>query len=82
MPSFSRSPWPRSSIAANAAALQGWAALFVTDALALTPWLAYNYVNLGQITLFAAGGIGRGCGKAAGRDDGRASAEGVTTLRT
>ena len=42
------------------AALKGWAALAVTAALALTPWLAYNYVNLGQVTLSPAGGIGRG----------------------
>lgn len=42
------------------AALTGWAALFVTAALALTPWLTYNYVNFGQLTLSPAGGIGRG----------------------
>jgi hypothetical protein len=42
------------------AALIGWAALVITAALALTPWLAYNYVNLGQITLSPAGGVGRG----------------------
>jgi hypothetical protein len=44
----------------SAAALRGWAALVVTAALALTPWFAYNYINLGKITLSPAGGIGRG----------------------
>jgi len=42
------------------AALKGWAALFVTAALALSPWLTYNYVNFGHLTLSPAGGIGRG----------------------
>lgn len=41
-------------------ALKGWAILCATAALALLPWFAYNYVNLGQITLSPAGGIGRG----------------------
>jgi 4-amino-4-deoxy-L-arabinose transferase-like glycosyltransferase len=44
----------------TAAALKGWAALVLTAALTLTPWFAYNYLNLGQITLSPAGGIGRG----------------------
>jgi len=59
------------------AALTGWAALFVTAALALTPWLAYNYVNLGQITLSPAGGIGRGLweGSWQGRWSGRLQKE-------
>ena len=59
------------------AALKGWAALFVTAALALTPWLAYNYVNLGQITLSPAGGIGRGLweGSWQGRWSGRLQKE-------
>jgi len=41
-------------------ALQGWAALAATAAIALVPWLTYNYANLGQLTLSPAGGIGRG----------------------
>ena len=59
------------------AALQGWAALLVTAALALTPWLAYNYINLGQITLSPAGGIGRGLweGSWQGRWSGRLQKE-------
>ncbi len=59
------------------AALKGWAALVVTAALALTPWLAYNYVNLGQITLSPAGGIGRGLweGSWQGRWSGRLQKE-------
>jgi 4-amino-4-deoxy-L-arabinose transferase-like glycosyltransferase len=40
--------------------LKRWAALAIAAALALMPWFAYNYVNLGQITLSPAGGIGRG----------------------
>ena len=44
----------------NAAALKGWAALIVTAALVMSPWFAYNYVNLGRLTLSPAGGIGRG----------------------
>lgn len=41
-------------------ALAGWGVLVVTAALALTPWLTYNYVYLGRVTLSPAGGIGRG----------------------
>lgn len=61
----------------NRAALQGWATLAVTAALALTPWLAYNYINLGQITLSPAGGIGRGLweGSWQGRWSGRLQKE-------
>ena len=44
----------------RAAALKGWAALAIVAAVALMPWFAYNYVNLGQLTLSPAGGIGRG----------------------
>ncbi len=56
-------------------ALKGWAALVVTAALALTPWFTYNYVNLGQLTLSPAGGIGRGLweGTWQGRWRGRAA---------
>ena len=59
------------------AALKGWAALFVTAALALTPWLTYNYVNFGQVTLSPAGGIGRGLweGSWQGRWSGRLQKE-------
>jgi 4-amino-4-deoxy-L-arabinose transferase-like glycosyltransferase len=41
-------------------ALRGWAVLVVTASVTLLPWLAYNYVNLGRVTLSPAGGIGRG----------------------
>lgn len=44
----------------NTTALKGWAALVVTAAVVLSPWFIYNYVNLGQITLSPAGGVGRG----------------------
>jgi len=37
-----------------------WAAMLAAFAIALAPWLAYNYVNLGRITLSPAGGVGRG----------------------
>jgi hypothetical protein len=59
------------------AALQGWAALVVTAAIGMIPWLTYNYVNLGQITLSPAGGIGRGLweGSWQGRWPGRLQAE-------
>lgn len=42
------------------AALKGWACLTVAAILTLLPWFAYNYVNLGQVTLSPAGGVGRG----------------------
>lgn len=41
-------------------ALAGWGVLTLTAALALAPWLTYNYVYLGRVTLSPAGGIGRG----------------------
>ena len=49
----------------------------IAAALALMPWFAYNYVNLGQITLSPAGGIGRGLweGSWQGRWSGRLQAE-------
>jgi 4-amino-4-deoxy-L-arabinose transferase-like glycosyltransferase len=58
-------------------ALRGWAALGVTVVLVLSPWFIYNYVNLGQITLSPAGGIGRGLweGSWQGRWSGRLQAE-------
>ena len=61
----------------SAAALKGWAALVATAAIALLPWFAYNYINLGQITLSPAGGIGRGLweGSWQGRWRGRLQAE-------
>lgn len=61
----------------GAAALKGWAALVVTAALVMSPWFLYNYVNLGQITLSPAGGIGRGLweGSWQGRWSGRLQAE-------
>jgi 4-amino-4-deoxy-L-arabinose transferase-like glycosyltransferase len=63
------------------AALQGWAALVVTAAIGMIPWLTYNYVNLGQITLSPAGGVGRGLweGSWQGRWGGRLQAE-LTSL--
>ncbi|HYB93950.1 MAG TPA: glycosyltransferase family 39 protein [Vicinamibacterales bacterium] len=61
----------------TAAALKGWGALAATAAIALLPWFAYNYVNLGQLTLSPAGGIGRGLweGSWQGRWSGRLQAE-------
>lgn len=41
-------------------ALAGWSALALTATLVLAPWLTYNYVYLGRVTLSPAGGIGRG----------------------
>ena len=59
------------------AALKGWAALVFTAALALAPWLTYNYANFGQLTLSPAGGIGRGLweGSWQGRWSGRLQKE-------
>jgi 4-amino-4-deoxy-L-arabinose transferase-like glycosyltransferase len=59
------------------AELRNWAVLAVTAAVALMPWLAYNYINLGQITLSPAGGIGRGLweGSWQGRWPGRLQSE-------
>jgi hypothetical protein len=59
------------------AALGKWAALAITAAIALLPWLAYNYVNLGQVTLSPAGGVGRGLweGSWQGKWTGRLQAE-------
>lgn len=61
----------------TAAALKGWATLAVVAGIALMPWLAYNYVNLGQLTLSPAGGVGRGLweGSWQGRWSGRLQAE-------
>lgn len=41
-------------------ALTGSAAMMLAAALTMAPWFAYNYINLGRITLSPAGGIGRG----------------------
>lgn len=61
----------------TAVALRGWTAVVVTALLTLMPWFAYNYINLGQITLSPAGGIGRGLweGTWQGRWSGRLQAE-------
>jgi Dolichyl-phosphate-mannose-protein mannosyltransferase len=61
----------------TAAALKNWAVLAIAASLALTPWLLYNYVNLGQLTLTPAGGIGRGLweGSWQGQWSGRVQAE-------
>lgn len=61
----------------SALALKGWAALVITAALVMAPWFLYNYINLGQITLSPAGGIGRGLweGSWQGRWRGRLQAE-------
>ena len=58
-------------------ALAGWGVLALTAALALVPWLSYNYVHLGQFTLSPAGGIGRGLWEGAwqGHWPGRIQAE-------
>ena len=68
----------------TAAALRGWAVLVVAAVLTLTPWFAYNYVNLGRLTLSPAGGIGRGLweGSWQGRWAGRFSAELITLAET
>jgi 4-amino-4-deoxy-L-arabinose transferase-like glycosyltransferase len=64
--------------------LKNWAALAVTAAVALMPWFAYNYVNLGQITLSPAGGIGRGLweGSWQGRWAGRLQRELIALAET
>lgn len=61
----------------SAAMLKGWATLGLVAALTMTPWFAYNYINLGQFTLSPAGGIGRGLweGSWQGRWPGRIQAE-------
>jgi hypothetical protein len=61
----------------SGAALKGWAALVLTAALGMVPWLTYNYVNLGQLTLSPAGGVGRGLweGSWQGRWSGRLQSE-------
>jgi hypothetical protein len=61
----------------SARALKGWAVLALTASVVLMPWFAYNYVNLGKITLSPAGGIGRGLweGSWQGRWSGRLQAE-------
>ena len=41
-------------------ALAGWSALVLAATLVLAPWLTYNYLYLGRVTLSPAGGIGRG----------------------
>ncbi len=58
-------------------ALKRWAALAIAAAIVMMPWFAYNYVNLGQLTLSPAGGIGRGLweGSWQGRWSGRLQAE-------
>jgi 4-amino-4-deoxy-L-arabinose transferase-like glycosyltransferase len=71
----------------DARALRGWAVLALAAGLTLTPWLAYNYVNLGKLTLSPAGGVGRGTWEAAwqGRWPGRTQAaltEAATTAAT
>ena len=60
--------------------LAGWGVLAVAATLTLAPWLAYNYINLGQITLSPAGGIGRGLweGSWQGRWAGRLQSELIT----
>jgi 4-amino-4-deoxy-L-arabinose transferase-like glycosyltransferase len=37
-----------------------WALTIAVFALTMAPWFAYNYVNLGRLTLSPAGGVGRG----------------------
>jgi len=61
----------------SAPALKGWAALVLSAALVMSPWFVYNYVNLGQLTLSPAGGIGRGLweGSWQGKWSGRLQAE-------
>lgn len=44
----------------NRSAAQKWILLALAGAVTLAPWLAYNYVFLGRVTMSPAGGIGRG----------------------
>ncbi len=59
------------------AAVRNWAVLAGAAILTLLPWFAYNYVNLGRVTLSPAGGIGRGLweGSWQGKWPGRVQAE-------
>ena len=68
----------------SADTLKGWALMAIVAALTLTPWLAYNYVNLNQITMSPAGGIGRGIweGSWQGRWPGRVQADLITLATT
>jgi 4-amino-4-deoxy-L-arabinose transferase-like glycosyltransferase len=65
-------------------ALKGWAILSLAAALTMAPWFTYNYVNLGQITLSPAGGIGRGLweGTWQGRWSGRLQADLIRIAET
>lgn len=61
-------------------AIAGWSALALAAVVTLAPWFAYNYVNLGDVTLSPAGGLGRGLweGTWQGRWPGRLQAELIT----
>jgi hypothetical protein len=61
-----------------------WAALLGAFAVTMLPWLAYNYINLGELTLSPAGGMGRGMweGSWQGTWSGRLQAELTTTAET
>lgn len=71
----------------EARAIRGWATLALVAGLTLAPWFAYNYVNLGKLSLSPAGGVGRGTWEAAwqGRWAGRTQAaltDAATTAAT
>ena len=61
-----------------------WATLLAVFALTMLPWFAYNYINLGELTLSPAGGMGRGTweGSWQGTWSGRLQAELTTTAET
>jgi 4-amino-4-deoxy-L-arabinose transferase-like glycosyltransferase len=40
--------------------LRSWMVLLAAFAVAMVPWLSYNYATLGRFTLSPAGGVGRG----------------------
>jgi 4-amino-4-deoxy-L-arabinose transferase-like glycosyltransferase len=51
--------FPRAGVK-NRPPMTAWATLCAAAALALLPWLTYNYVTLGRFTMAPAGGVGRG----------------------
>ena len=61
--------------------LKGWAIVAAVAVLTLMPWFAYNYSNLGQLTLSPAGGVGRGLweGSWQGRWTGKIQADLINT---
>ena len=50
--------FPMAGVARRPASFQ-WAVLLGAFAIVMLPWLAYNYVALGRVTISPAGGVGR-----------------------